>query len=72
MILSELRDYLKDHKRAALFDIALHFDSNPDAIRGMLEVWVKKGRVRKLPQGTSCSGCCECDPSMIEIYEWTA
>jgi putative ferrous iron transport protein C len=72
MILYELRDYLKDHKRAALIDIAQHFDSNTEAVRSMLEVWVKKGRVRKLPQSTSCRSCCECDPSMIEIYEWTA
>ena len=71
MILSELRDYLQTHKRAALVDMAYRFDIEPDALRGMLEKWVAKGRVEKLPVGTTCgSGCCQCDPATTEIYEW--
>ena len=71
MILSELRDYLKTHHRAALMDMSYRFDTDPDALRGMLEKWVAKGRVRKLPQGTECGGgCSKCDPLATEIYEW--
>jgi hypothetical protein len=71
MILSELRDYLKANRRAALIDMAHRFDTDPEALRGMLEKWVTKGRVVKLPQGTACSGgCCKCDPATTEIYEW--
>ena len=71
MILSELRDYLQTHKRAALVDLAYRFDSDPDAIRGMLEKWMAKGKVMKLPQGTVCGGgCSSCDPATIEIYAW--
>ena len=72
MILSELRDYLKTHRRAALQDMALRFGTDPRALRGMLDKWIAKGRVEKLPSGTPCDGCAHCDPSATEIYEWVA
>lgn len=71
MILSEVRSYLQTHRRAALADMAIRFNTDPDALRGMLSKWVAKGRVVKLPVGTPCgSTCCHCDPQTIEIYEW--
>ena len=71
MILSELRDYLKANRRAGLADMALHFNVESGAIRGMLEQWIRKGKVRKLPSGTLCGdGCCKCDPETVELYEW--
>lgn len=71
MILSNLTDYLAEHKRAALTDISYHFDSDPEALRMMLSMLERKGRVRKLPAGTICGGgCSKCEPASIEIYEW--
>ncbi|MEE4379872.1 MAG: FeoC-like transcriptional regulator [Candidatus Competibacteraceae bacterium] len=71
MILSELRDYLKTHRRVALTDIAHHFNSDPDALRAMLQKWVVKGKVVKQPTGSLCGGgCCHCDPLTLEIYQW--
>ncbi len=71
MILSELREYLKAHRRAALMDMAHRFDTDPEALRGMLEKWVAKGRVEKLPLGSDCgNGCSQCDPATLEIYQW--
>lgn len=71
MILSELTAYLAERKRAALIDISLHFDSDPEALRLMLSLLERKGRVRKLPTGTTCGGgCSKCDPASVEIYEW--
>mgnify|MGYP001160698650 FL=1 len=71
MILSDLRGYLKEHKRVALKDMEMRFNIDADALRGMLGKWINKGYVRKLPTGTSCStGCCKCDPALTELYEW--
>lgn len=71
MILSELRDYLAEHGRVSLVDIANRFDADADALRGMLATLERKGRVRKLPLGTSChSACCKCDQAAPELYEW--
>lgn len=71
MILADLRDYLRMQGRAAVYDLALYFDADAEAIRGMLAEWERRGRVRRLPDGTACEGGCnKCDPAAVEIYEW--
>lgn len=71
MILSDVRDYLQQRGRATLADIALHFDTEPDAVRGMLQVWIRKGKVHKQAATASCGGSCtQCDPASTEIYVW--
>ena len=72
MILSDIRDYLRQRGQASLSDIALHFDSEPDAIRGMLDTWVRKGRVVKLDGGSACGGCNQCDAAANEVYQWVS
>jgi putative ferrous iron transport protein C len=71
LILSDLTGYLAQHKRAALADLSHRFGSSPEALRPMLEVLARKGRVRRLAPGSSCAGgCCQCDPASLETYEW--
>ncbi|MDF1583539.1 MAG: FeoC-like transcriptional regulator [Methyloprofundus sp.] len=71
MILSELRAYLKQQHRLSLLDMANHFNTDADALRGMLSKWVSKGKVKRIDKGASCgTSCCKCDPAMTEIYEW--
>ncbi len=69
MILSELRGYLKERRRVALTDLVNRFDTDADALRGMLAVLERKGRVRKLPAVACSSGCNKCDPADLELYE---
>jgi putative ferrous iron transport protein C len=71
MILSKVRDYLKQRGQCTLSDIALHFDTDADAVRGMLDVWIKKGKVEKRSATESCGTSCQsCDPASTEIYFW--
>ena len=71
MILSELRDYLRERGQASLQDMALHFDTDPDALRGMLEQWIRKGKVSRRSAKASCGdSCSQCDPASVEIYVW--
>ncbi len=71
MILSDIRRYLEQRKQATLADIALHFDADPDAVRGMLQVWMRKGKAyRKLATSSCGTGCTQCDPAATEIYVW--
>ena len=70
MILADIKTYLRQRGQASLADLALHFDTEPDALRGMLEVWICKGRVRKLQPGGGCVGCTECNPTAGETYQW--
>jgi len=71
MIISRLSDYLREHHRASLNDMALSMDATPEALTAMLSVLERKGRVRKLDGGSSCGkSCCQCDPTTVQIYEW--
>ncbi len=71
MILSDLRDYLKQQHRASLADLVMHFDLDAEALRGMLHKWISKGKVSKMPKENACgTSCCKCDPNLTEIYEW--
>ncbi|MFA6053573.1 MAG: FeoC-like transcriptional regulator [Methylobacter sp.] len=71
MILSDLRDYLIQQRRVTLSDLAVHFNMDADALRGMLGKWISKGKVRKLSVDSSCgTRCCKCDPALTELYEW--
>jgi len=72
MILSHVADYLRSHRQASLLDMSIGLNTDAEALRGMLGVLERKGRARKLPGGTACaSGCTQCQPHTIELYEWT-
>ncbi len=71
MILSQVRDYLAERGQATLADIALHFDAEPGALRGILEQWERKGRVEKRKVEAACgTSCNRCDPAAMELYVW--
>lgn len=75
MILSDLRDYLADRKRASMADMVNHFGIDPDALLGMLEQWEAKGRVRRIDAAgadpRACGSCTVCADGDPRIYEWT-
>ncbi len=71
MDLIQVKQYLRERKIVPLRDMALHFRVEVDTLRPLLETWVRKGKVRKLPGSTAaCKGCCTCDPATIELYAW--
>jgi len=73
MILTQLRDYLKQHGRASVLDMAYRFDVEPDTIRGMLAHWIKKDMVEEFEiPDSQCNGCSKCDDKKNEIYRWAA
>ncbi|MBE9548649.1 MAG: FeoC-like transcriptional regulator [Proteobacteria bacterium] len=71
MILLELRDYLKTVKRAALPDLATHFDTDAGVLRDLLRRWEKRGDVLKLDAiSPKCGSCQACGAADLEIYIW--
>jgi predicted ArsR family transcriptional regulator len=75
MVLSDIKHYLQERRQASLRDLANHFDTEPGAMRGMLEPWIHKGRVVRCGQAGSCGrGCggCHCDQAAAELYQWQA
>jgi hypothetical protein len=72
MMLARIRDYLQQRGPASLGDIARHLDAEPAAVRPMLEVWINKGRVSRLPLASCPGGCRQCDGADTELYAWGA
>ncbi len=71
MILADIRDYLERRGQASLADIATHFDTPLDALRGMLAVWIRKGKIHKRLATAACgSSCSQCESATTEIYVW--
>ena len=72
MILSQVRDYLRQHRTATLGDLALHFDVPHEAMRGMVDQFVAKGRVQRMAFEATCNTACPtaCDDTAMTIYEW--
>ncbi|MEB3884288.1 FeoC-like transcriptional regulator [Lyngbya sp. CCY1209] len=71
MILTQLQNHLKTHRRASLAELEHSLKVDADALRGMLGKLIQKGRVCKI-NGKACGGCHSCAPEAIEFYEWTA
>ena len=70
MILNEVQNFLSQKKKASLADMQLHFRMDGNALRGMLNKLIRKGRVRKMEDGKKCGGCHSCESEAIEFYEW--
>ncbi len=69
MILSDIQKYIEKQGQASLADIVLHFDAEPEAVRGMLNIWIRKGKILQQKATPSCgSSCSECDTTSTEIY----
>jgi putative ferrous iron transport protein C len=70
MILTDLKRYMSDRRRASLEDIAVHFSMSEDAARGLLQPWIAKGRVRQLNRHLPCGTCGKCESAVSDVYEW--
>ncbi len=71
MMLDRLADYLRRRGSASLSDIALYLDADESAVRQMLGFWERKGKVRALGSGASCSGGCgRCALEARDYFAW--
>ena len=64
MILSDIRDYVKEQKQVSLKDIAIHFDVSEAAAEDMVD-----------PDGAACSCACghkcsDCPAQCAFTYRW--
>jgi putative ferrous iron transport protein C len=70
-MMADLKAYLSSHGRAPMAELVNHLHADPDAIRGMLDLYIRKGRVKRLESELGdCGGCAKCDAFQLEIYEW--
>lgn len=76
-LLLQVKSYVQDRGSTSLMDIANKFETSPDALRGMLEHWVRKGVIVRQDFADGCGGCkpspsCgACGTSAtFEFYSW--
>lgn len=74
---SEVKRYLQARGMAPLSDLVNRFDCDAEAMRGVLEFWERKGRVRQLAAQSACAaGCRGCGdgacatPALSAVYQW--
>ncbi|TVR80760.1 MAG: hypothetical protein EA405_09850 [Rhodospirillales bacterium] len=70
-MLTDLKGYLTERGGASLTEMATRFATEPEALRPMLDVWIRKGKVRR-SGGDRCHGCCACAAADVEFYEWVS
>ena len=70
MILSELQQFISQNKRSSIADLKIHFRMDGDALRGMLNRLIRKGRISKMEEAKKCGGCHSCGDDATEIYVW--
>ena len=70
MLLTDVKSYLTTRGRASLDDLAMHFTVDTDAMRGVVETWIAKGRARRVSDKLPCKTCGKCESATTEVYEW--
>jgi len=71
MILKELKNYVQSNKQVSLTDIAIHFDAEPEAVKGMLDFWIRKGKIKHYSSADVCGSSCSCSQKdSNDLYEW--
>lgn len=73
MSLVDIKQYMMQVRIANFSNICMYFNKDPEQIRGMLKIWINKGRLRCFRKTDACgSGCTKCRPEFTEIYEWVS
>lgn len=69
---SELSNYLRERNRASLADIAMRFDVEASAARGVLDLLIEKKRVREVSLGMcGANGGCSCAAEReLTVFEY--
>lgn len=75
-MLMDIRSYLIRHGTTNIVDLSNHFRVAPEALRGMLDHWIRKGLVVRQDLSPGCSGCGtgHCGgcgvAGCFELYQW--
>lgn len=71
---SDVKAYLKQHRRSSLSEMAIHFGVSDDTMRTLLDPWLIKNKVQRVEAGAACRGSCAkascCGAVVTPVYEW--
>jgi hypothetical protein len=69
-MLRDIQTYIANNGTVSVTDLSLHFRTNVNTLKPMLNKLDRKGRIRQLPNPTKCEGCTCCDLDDLVCYEW--
>lgn len=70
-MLLEVKKFMQEKYVANLEQVAAYIQQDPDLTRQLLDHWVRKGKLEKLPQPAGCgTRCQQCRPKFAEVYKW--
>ncbi len=71
MMLITLKQYLQEKRLVSMQDLTNHFKLDPEILRQMLALFIRKGHLQKKIKTNQCGvKCAKCHPLITEIYEW--
>ncbi len=72
--LMALRDYLQTKQRVSLTQLTIQFSEQDSVIEGMLQYFIRKGKVRQCCyDNRGCKGCpLQCTKQPTTLFEWLA
>ncbi len=71
MNLVELKKYLKERRFTPMQDLVNRFRTDAGTIEPMLDIWIRKGRLKRHRcEGACQKGCGGCSSSDVEFLEW--
>jgi hypothetical protein len=72
MLLSDIKQYLKNQPRQTLLELSRQFQVEADVMREMLAILVRKGQVSRCTKTPNCgTKCNQCTVLVTETYEWS-
>ena len=67
-MLTRVAQTLRDRGQMTAAELAQRIGSDEAAVRGMLDVWSRKGKV--VTERLACGGCTACGVSNGQYYRW--
>ncbi|MBA2654610.1 MAG: FeoC-like transcriptional regulator [Gammaproteobacteria bacterium] len=70
-MLIDLKQYVKNQRLVSLYELSSRFNLDPEIMRSMLDLLIRKGQIRPRNKTNNCgSKCFKCNPLSTELYEW--
>lgn len=70
-MLLQLRDFIRKSKVVSTQQLSREFHIDLSALQPMLDLWEKKGAIKKCQEKANCgSACFKCKPKQLEYYEY--
>lgn len=69
-MLTKVAHCLQEHGPQRLADVARRVDADPEAVRGMLDLLTRRGRVERVM--AACGGCTACGADELVYFRLTS